>query len=129
MKQSVARVLEKLQFEPIILHEKPNFGSSTIIEKFMTYSEVGFAIVLLTVDDLGYSIKTGTEYTKKRPRQNVVFELGYFFGKLERNKVIALIENLENFDIPSDIQGIIYIQYDKSGNWKFEIAKELRENG
>lgn len=88
---------------------------------------IGFAIFLLTADDFGYSINTGSEYKKKRP--NVVFELGYFFGNLGRNKVIALIENLENFDISSDIQGIIYIQYDKSGNWKFEIAKELRENG
>ena len=39
MKQSVARVIEKLQLDPIILHEKPNYGSSTIIEKFMTYSD------------------------------------------------------------------------------------------
>lgn len=53
MKHSVARTVEKLGFEPIILHEKPNNGR-TIIEKFTDYSDVSFAIVLLSPDDVAF---------------------------------------------------------------------------
>lgn len=76
MKQSVARIVEKLELTPIILHEQSNLGN-TVIEKFMTHSNVGFAIVLLSADDFGYSKNEGAENTKKRARQNVILELGF----------------------------------------------------
>jgi len=97
MKQSVARVIEKLELEPIILHEKSNQGQ-TIIEKFMSNSNVGFAIILLSADDIGYSKKDGEKSAKERARQNVVFELGFFTAKLGRKRVIALVEKSETFD-------------------------------
>jgi predicted nucleotide-binding protein len=58
----------------IILHEQPNQGK-TLIEKFEAHSDVGFAVVLLTDDDLG-GRKGGEQ--NPRARQNVVLELGYF---------------------------------------------------
>src|SRR2546426_382371 len=45
-KEAVARFLEKLGLDPVILHEKPDAGR-TIIEKFSDYSDVHFAVVLL----------------------------------------------------------------------------------
>ncbi|MBL7935881.1 MAG: nucleotide-binding protein [Bacteroidia bacterium] len=128
MKASVARVLEKISLNPIILHEQANQGK-TIIEKFTDHSEVGFSIVLLSADDYGYSIKQEPEEGKLRARQNVILELGYFIGKLGRNRVIALVETASNFEFPSDYQGVIYIPYDKDGNWKFSILKELKACG
>lgn len=125
MKASVARVLEKISLNPIILHEQANQGK-TIIEKFTEHSEVGFSIVLLSADDYGYSIKQQPAEGKLRARQNVILELGYFIGKLGRNRVIALVETASNFEFPSDYQGVIYIPYDKEGNWKFSILKELK---
>jgi predicted nucleotide-binding protein len=122
--QSVARTIEKLGLVPIVLHEKPNSGR-TIIEKFETNSNVGFAIVLLTDDDEG---KAKTEIDlKKRARQNVVLELGYFIGKLGRKRVLSLYS--ENVEIPSDIHGLLYVPIDGSGNWKFSIVRELKEIG
>jgi hypothetical protein len=53
-REAVARFLEQLGLEPIILHERANQGR-TIIEKFEAHAGVGFAIVLLTPDDLGGS--------------------------------------------------------------------------
>ncbi len=80
-KETTARFLEKLKLEPIILHEQPS-GGSTIIEKFEMYSgEVGFAVILLTPDDVG-STAEDTSNLRKRARQNVIMELGYFMGKL-----------------------------------------------
>jgi predicted nucleotide-binding protein len=128
MKQSVARVIEKLELDPIILHEQSNQGN-TVIEKFMTHSNVGFAIVLLSADDVGYSIKDGEKKAKKRARQNVILELGFFIGKLGRNRVIALVENMNDFELPSDINGVVYVPYDSNESWKFGIARELMANG
>ena len=51
-KETVARFLEKLGLRPIILHEQVNEGR-TVIEKFERHAQVGFAIALLTPDDVG----------------------------------------------------------------------------
>lgn len=129
MKQSVARTLEKLSFNPIILHEQLNKGK-TIIEKFSEYSNVSFAIVLISPDDLAYPKDANPESAKYRARQNVIFELGYFIGKLGRDKVIALHKKSESFEIPSDYQGVLFISYsDDNDSWKYEVIKEMRHVG
>lgn len=122
--QNVARTIEKLGLTPIILHEQANAGR-TIIEKFEGHSNVGFAIILLTDDDEG---KAKTEIDlKRRARQNVVLELGYFIGKLSRSKVLPLYS--EGVEVPSDIHGLLYVPLDKAENWKFAIVKELKAAG
>jgi predicted nucleotide-binding protein len=125
MKQAVARVLEQLSLKPIILHEQANKGR-TIIEKFTDHSNVSFAIALLSADDIGYSINDKPEHAKLRARQNVIFELGFFLGKLGRHKVVALFETNDNFEFPSDYQGVIFIPFDKGGRWKFDLLRELK---
>jgi predicted nucleotide-binding protein len=121
-KQSVARFLEKLRVEAIILHELPNVGR-TIIEKFESHSDdVGFAVVLLTPDDKGGSADSNT--LVPRARQNVILELGYFMGKLGRNRVCALYR--DQVEIPSDYVGVAYIALDPAGAWQLQLAKELK---
>lgn len=122
-KQSCARALEHMGLEPIILHEQPNKGK-TIIEKFEEYSDVGYAVVLMTPDDLG-GLKR--EPQRERARQNVVFELGYFIGKLGRNRVMALVDG--NLELPTDLSGVVYTGFDPQGFWKYALAKELNAVG
>ncbi|MBN3755914.1 nucleotide-binding protein [Paraburkholderia sp. Tr-20389] len=124
LRESVARVVERLGLTPTILHEQPNSGR-TIIEKFEAQADVDFAVVLLTGDDEGRALKDGA--TRARARQNVVFELGYFFGALGRNRVCALCE--PGVELPSDIHGIVYVQLDAGGAWRFALAQELRSAG
>lgn len=124
-KEAVARFIEKLGLEAVIIHEKPSKGR-TIIEKFSDYSEVHFAIVLLTADDIGKE-KGSSEDFKDRARQNVIFELGYFIGKLSRSRVCALYE--EGVEIPSDYQGVIFILLDPKERWKYDIVRELLAAG
>ncbi|MCK5242213.1 nucleotide-binding protein [bacterium] len=122
MKQAVARYFEKAGFEAIILHEKPNSGR-TIIEKINDYSDVPFAAVILSPDDVAYSGKD----KKYRARQNVIFELGFFIGKLGRENVFPIYKNDSNIELPSDYDGVIYIPYDKSSNdWKVKLCQELK---
>lgn len=122
IKQTVARTLSQLRLEPIILHEQPEQGK-TIIEKFeKNSSDVNFAIILLTADDEGKA-KGETNY-KARARQNVVFEMGYFIGKLGREKVFLLLES--GVDKPGDLDGIVYVPIDVAEGWKLKLVKELK---
>lgn len=123
-KLEVARFIEKLGFEPIILHEQAS-GSKTIIEKIESYSNVGFGVVLYTDCDIGAK-KSDSNKLNKRARQNVVFEHGFLIGKLSRSRVCALVKG--NIETPSDISGIVYTSMD-SVNWKIELAKEMKAAG
>ena len=124
-KLSVARFVEKLGLHEIILHEQPNKGR-TIIEKFEDYSNVVFAIVLLTPDDIGYP-QNKPEEEKPRARQNVIFELGFFVGKLGRNRVCALHKG--DVEILSDFDGVLYVPMGSGNGWKLELAKEMKGAG
>ena len=125
IKQTVARTLSQLKLEPIILHEQSEQGR-TIIEKFEdNSSDVNFAIILLTADDEGKA-KRETDY-QTRARQNVVFEMGYFIGKLGRKKVFLLLEN--GVQKPGDLDGIVYIPIDDTEGWKLKLVKELKATG
>lgn len=125
VKEAVSRQIEKLGLNAIILHEKPNAGK-TLIEKIENYSDVGFAVVLLTPDDVGSSRSMGSN-GKPRARQNVILEFGYFIAKLGRERVCAIYK--EGVEIPSDMSGLLYILYDSAGAWRLLLAKELKNAG
>lgn len=124
-KTEVARFVERLDLEAIILHEQINSGA-TIIEKLEKYTDVGFAIVLYTPDDIG-TVKNKSDNLNLRARQNVVFEHGLLIGKIGRNNVVALVK--DTVEIPNDISGVVYETMDSKGAWKFQIAKELKASG
>jgi predicted nucleotide-binding protein len=125
-RDNTARFIDKLGLESIILSEQASKGK-TVIEKFEEHSsEVAFAVILLTPDDFGGSKQT-PDVKNDRARQNVIFELGYFLGKLGREHVCALRKGtIEN---PSDYSGVIYIDMDKAGAWKYQLAKEMKTAG
>jgi len=124
-RETVARFLEKLHIEVIILHEQVNLGM-TIIEKLEKYSDVGFAVILLTPDDEGRKAAEG-EVLEPRARQNVILELGYFVGKLGRNRVVALHSG--SLELPSDYLGVVFVSLDPGGGWRLGLAKELKHVG
>ncbi len=121
----VARFIEKLGLEAIILHEQASSGR-TIIEKIEHYSNVDFAIVLYTPDDLG-NVKIKADELNGRARQNVVFEHGYLIGKLGRENVVALVE--PPIELPNDISGVVYINIDEGLAWQLQLAKEMKQSG
>jgi predicted nucleotide-binding protein len=150
------KMLSKLGLNPIVLHEQPS-GSKTIIEKIEEYSDVGYAFVVLTPDDVGCTREqflrifklclssrdeTNEKKSKKlefffrelppllrsRARQNVVLEFGYFIGKLGRSKVCCLYKG--DVELPSDMHGIVYVSFKDSLEEAGDmIVKELRRAG
>jgi predicted nucleotide-binding protein len=123
-KIEVARLIERASLRTVILHEQANAGR-TIIEKFEDHGgEVGFAVVLLTPDDVG---GIPSAQLKPRARQNVIAEMGWFAGKLGRNRVCVLKKG--DIEVPSDFAGVGYVDMDDRGAWKAELLKELAAAG
>jgi predicted nucleotide-binding protein len=125
LKEAVARFLEKLGLGAVILHEQPNRGK-TLIEKFEAHGDgVAFAVVLLTPDDVSGVAASNEQHP--RPRQNVVFELGYFFGRLGRERVAAIVLS-SSVERPADVDGLVYID-GSNDSWKLLLARELQAAG
>lgn len=122
-------MLRRWDLEPIILDQLPSSGN-TIIEKLEEYTQkVNFGIVLATPDDKGYSIKDGDANIKFRVRQNVVLEMGMLLAAIGRNKVAILLKTQEDFERPSDIDGLIYIPFkDDVEQAGLSLAKEMKKN-
>ena len=119
MKQAVARCLEQLKLRPILLDEEADSGR-TIIEKFEAHSaDAIFAVVLLSPDD-----RCGD---KQRARQNVIFEMGYFVGRLGRSRVGALYK--PHLELPSDLHGMLHTEFDSKGAWRHQLAREMKAAG
>jgi CheY-like chemotaxis protein len=98
--------------EPIILHEQPNLGR-TLIEKFEAYAIASQIIfVLLTPDDI-WASASDPDDVKRRARQNVIFEMGFFLGVLGRESGRIILLYKSPLDLPTDISGLAYIDISK----------------
>ena len=125
-KHEVARVIRELTGnDPVILHEQADVGQ-VLIEKFeANAARAGFAVVLMTADDLGRAKADDTE--APRARQNVVFEMGYFYGSIGRHRVAVLID--EGVEQVGDIVGVVYTALDDAGGWKSRLATNMEAAG
>lgn len=123
--EKVARFVLELELKPVILKEQAG-GGNTIIQKLKMYSEVDYAIVLMTPDDFGGIAKNPAE-TKPRARQNVMLELGLMLEKLGQNNMCILSKG--GVEIPSDFSGVMTIDLDAGAGWKIELAKALKLGG
>ncbi|MBD8599737.1 TIR domain-containing protein [Pseudomonas sp. CFBP 8772] len=126
IREMSARLLEKLGLTVIILNEQAG-ASDTLIEKLERYANVHFAVVLMTADDLGGQKNAADRTLRDRARQNVVLELGYFMGKINRRRVCVIYER--GVELPSDYYGVAYIELDNGGAWRYSLAKELKGAG
>lgn len=122
VRDRVRRHLKRLGMKPTILADQANRGVKPLIQKLEDCSDVCSAVVLLTPDDEG-RLRNDGQFAF-RARQNVIFELGFFMGRLGQEKVHVLIEG--EVDLPSDLRGIVHIAMDDLGEWKKQLDRELR---
>jgi CheY-like chemotaxis protein len=91
-----------------VLREQPNLGR-TLIDKFEhEASNVDMVFVLLTPDDIASS-DSRLRLLLARARQNVIFELGYFYALLRRKRGRVVLLYRGKLELPSDIIGVAYI--------------------
>lgn len=121
--QEVRDYLTSIGLEPIILSEQPGRGR-TIIERIEEFRDISFAIILYTSCDIGKAAKAKGD-CKPRARQNVIFEHGFFTGRLGRDKVAFLVQ--KDIERPSDTDGLLYIPFSTNNHWKTKLRKELLE--
>ena len=132
LKTEVENFLTEIGLEPIVLHKKPDEGQ-TIIEKFEKHSDAGYAFILLTPDDIAYTvdqdkIDDAKRKKERRARPNVIFEFGYFVGKLGRNRVCCLYKG--DVELPSDLGGLLYKKIDHALSAQaYDIIRELKAAG
>ena len=131
-KTSLEVFLHEIGLEPIVLHRQADEGM-TIIEKFEKHSDVGYAFILLTPDEIAYmaseeTIADEVRHKENRARPNVIFEFGYFVGKLGRSRVCCLYTG--NVTLPSDVSGMIYKRYENSiEEVAYGVIKDLKASG
>lgn len=124
---TVAKFVENLGLEATVLDEQPNNGL-TVIENLEKYADdTEFAIALLTPDDVGALKDEAGRQLNPRARQNVIFELGYFIGKLNPNRVCLLYK--EGVELPSNIPDVVYVPMDSANGWKLKLGQEMRNAG
>jgi predicted nucleotide-binding protein len=118
-------VQSEFRLNPIVLMQQPDAGAKTVVEKFEHYAEsCAYAIAIFTPDD---EVSSGTEvYLQARP--NVIYELGWFCGRLGRGNVMLLLK--EGTSIFSDFGGIIQKRFSHNVAERLvEIRKDLEAAG
>ena len=111
----------EFRLNPIVLSEQPDAGCKTVIEKFEHYAQVcSYAIAVFTPDD---EVTDDTDtYLQARP--NVIYELGWFCGKLGRSGAMLLLK--EGTSVFTDFGGIIQKRFTKNISEKvIEIRRDL----
>jgi predicted nucleotide-binding protein len=129
-KSTIAKYVEDLGLNVVILNEQASRGL-TFNEKFdSTIDETAFVVVILTADDLT-APSSDPKNTKFHAGQNVIYELGFFHGKLGRNRVCALFKSdpQSELELPAHFLGVVYIPLDNAGAWKPRLVKEMQEAG
>ena len=114
--------------DPVVMGQEFTAGQ-TLPEKFeQLATEADAAIALCTPDDLA-STMAEIDLTRERARQNVWVEVGWFWGRLGRKRILLLVRG--DVEIPSDLDGIEYYKYSKSvlelepniQNFLFQVSK------
>ena len=129
LRNEVETLMMALNYEPVTLFKKPNLGD-TIIEKIeREVNDIAFSVILYTPCDLGNDKNAVHKIAdlNNRARQNVIFEHGYMCALLGRKNVCAIVE--PNVEIPGDLSGIVYIERDNKGKWKFDVVREMKAAG
>ena len=128
MKQTITGALRKLGLAAIVMSEEPGQGKK-IVERFADYTDVGFALVLLSPDV--YVYPKGEEATKREriPKQDVTLMFGFLLGKLGKDKVLAFYRESPNFAFPIEFEGVKFTALDDRDSWKLALIRELTNCG
>ena len=115
----IVSIIHSLGLSPVILAKAPAQGK-TIIQLLSEHASTAiFCTVIMTGDDIGY-LRTDEDKKRLRPRQNVLLELGLFYGTLGGERVLCLVD--PDVEKPTDLGGVLYEDLGKSDD---EIQRRI----
>lgn len=135
----VESFLQSLGIRTLVL-KRLGSGEQSLLGKFFDHSsDAHFAVALVSADDYGAGLfqydlpEVRDRSLQFRSRQNVILELGFFYGRLGWERVFVLSKRpprrFPNFERPSDLNGVVFDEVDESGRWKLLLRERLRQAG
>ncbi len=139
MLNSVCSFLSDVGVDPVVLRNEAS-EHTTLIQKFMDHGKKAkFAIILISADDIGAGLfqyddpNVSDRALQFRARQNVILELGFFYGMLSFQHVFVLEKNPQrnfpNFERPSDLDGMLFHSFDEGAIWRECLTEKLVKRG
>lgn len=125
-KDELAAFLLRIGIHPIILHEESIQGRTIIEQIEHLLNRADYAIALFTGDDEGHLVGR-SDRKKLRARQNVILEAGICLGVLGRRRFAILFR--KGVELPTDLQGVVYIEFQKIADVRLRIVQELKAAG
>lgn len=110
-------------------------GQGTLESLVNSLDRFDFAVLVVTPDDVIVSREVQTQ----APRDNIMFELGLFMGRLGRSRTFAVCSNAKDLKLPSDLAGVAVARFDANhaksdltsalGPPCFQIRQAIRDLG
>lgn len=124
-KNRILKILHALRTIPVYL-EREATGGKTIIELLEKFTDVPYCVAVMSADDVGH-YKDEPHAAKSRARQNVILEIGYIMGKLERERILILKDDVE---LPSDLAGIRCVSLSSTDEViKTALVRDFQDRG
>ena len=107
----IREIQTALDHDPIIVKPWTDgiFGAGSFPLESLEWElgKVDFAVLVLSPDDIVISRDSASD----APRDNIVFELGFFMGALTRSRTFLLVPRGVDFKLPTDLIGITPLMY------------------
>lgn len=128
MNKQVVSVIRELGIKPVVMQDK-RCAEKPLAEFVAAHPDIRFVVAILSTDDWVYPKDGKPKDAVLRADQQVVFHLGYWIGKLGRERVFALYYDQRSFQWPTKFLDLIYTPLDKGGLWQKELIQRLKQFG
>lgn len=128
MNKQVVSVIKDLGIKPVVMQDK-KYAGKPLAEFVAAHPDIQFVVAILSTDDWVYPKDGKPKDAVLRADQQVVFHLGYWIGKLGRDRVFALFYDQQSFRWPTKYLDLIYTPLDKGGLWQKELTRRLKQFG
>lgn len=101
-------------------------GQDSLIDRLNKCSAAEFVVFILSADFHIYSKSQRPVDGGMTASQEAVFELGYLAARFNRQNMVVLYEESENFLRPTEFFDLFYVPVTPSGAWKAEVLRRMK---
>jgi len=127
MNKQVVSLIRELGIDPIVMQDKNN-KDKPLAQFVIEHTDISFVITILSADDWVYPKNGKQSEAMMYADQRVIFHLGFWIGKLGRNRVFALYYDQRSFRWPTEHFDVIYTPLDRNDSWKKELVHRLKQS-